>query len=46
MRSCADMVGNAYGLDEPEDCVDGGYVEAMLAEGVFGAWFHWPLVAD
>jgi signal transduction histidine kinase len=46
MRICADMVGNAYGLDEPEDCVDGGYLGAVLEGDVFGAWFHWPLVAD
>lgn len=46
LRICADMVGNAYGLDEPDDCVDGGYVGATLRGEVFGAWFHWPLVAD
>ena len=26
--------------------VDGGYVGAALRGEVFGAWFHWPLVAD
>ena len=46
LRICADMVGNAFGLDDPEECVDDGYVGALLADGGFGAWFHWPLVAD
>ena len=46
LRICADMVANAYGLDDPEDGVDDGYLGAMLVNGVFGAWFHWPLVAD
>jgi signal transduction histidine kinase len=43
---CADMVGNAFGVDDPEACDDEGYVGALLADGIFGAWFHWPLVAD
>ena len=30
----------------PEDCIDGGYLGAVLEGDVFGAWFHWPLVAD
>ncbi len=44
LRICADMVANAYGLDEPEDGLDEGYLGAMLVNDVFGAWFHWPLV--
>lgn len=47
LRICADMVGNAYGLDEPEDCAVGGYVGATLAgDELFGAWVHWPLARD
>ncbi len=46
LRICADMVGNAYGLDDPEEAVDGGYLGALLEGDVFGVWFHWPLVAD
>ncbi len=46
LRICADMVGNAYGVDDAEDCAEAGYVGAMVSDEVFGAWAHWPLAGD
>ncbi len=46
LRICADMVGNAYGVDDAEDCAAAGYVGALLGDGVFAAWAHWPLAGD
>ncbi len=46
LRICADMVGNAYGVDDAEECAEAGYVGALLGDGVFGAWAHWPLAGD
>jgi len=46
LRICADMVGNAFGVDDAEDCADAGYVGATMSDEVFGAWAHWPLAGD
>ncbi len=45
MRICADIVGNAYGLSNVKQCIQGGYVGAALVDAFFVNWFHWP-VAD
>ena len=39
----ADIVGNAYGLTEPEELVADGYIGTRIVEGSFMAWLHWPL---
>ncbi|HEU5011714.1 MAG TPA: ATP-binding protein [Roseiflexaceae bacterium] len=46
MRICADIVGNAYGVPDVEQCIQGGYVGAGLIDSFFVNWFHWPAVGD
>lgn len=39
----ADIVGNAYGLTEPEELVADGYIGTRIVDGSFVSWVHWPL---
>ncbi|KAI9000412.1 hypothetical protein DFJ74DRAFT_697665 [Hyaloraphidium curvatum] len=38
---CAEMVGEAYGVD-PEEAVEDGYVGAAVRGGALALWVHWP----
>lgn len=40
---CAEFVMNAYGLTSTSETLSGGYLGAMMTEGGFLAWFHWPM---
>lgn len=40
----AALVGEAFGLEGPEQAADLGYVGSRVTENGYIAWFHWPLV--
>lgn len=39
----ANIVGNAYGLTDPEELVADGYIGTRIVDGRFMTWLHWPL---
>lgn len=41
---CADLVGNAFGVPDPAQCLDDGYLGAAWLEDCLAAWFHWPIL--
>ena len=43
LANAAAFVAAAFGLDVPDDAVEGGYLGARLVEGRYLAWFHWPV---
>jgi K+-sensing histidine kinase KdpD len=43
---CTELVGNAYGLEPPQQAVAEGYVGADIVEDEFVSWVHWPAVHD
>ncbi len=42
LSSCAQIIGQVFGVDETELLVERGYVGATILENEFCAWFHWP----
>jgi signal transduction histidine kinase len=45
LKICVDFVSAAYGLVRREEVVRSGLVGAVVDEGWFVAWLHWPSVA-
>jgi signal transduction histidine kinase len=41
----SEFVANAFGLQAPDEAVAQRYVGAILFNGSFVIWFHWPIVA-
>lgn len=42
--SCAALVGEAFGLENPDQAVDLGYVGSRVTNNGYIAWLHWPIV--
>jgi hypothetical protein len=38
---CAEVVAACFGLEDPWEAVEKGYLGARLSDG-YHAWFHWP----
>jgi signal transduction histidine kinase len=41
---CADLVGNAFGVPDPIQGLDDGYLGAAWIEDRLATWFHWPIL--
>jgi hypothetical protein len=42
LANCAEIVADCFGLQQPTDAAQRGYVGAALHGDTFLAWFHWP----
>ncbi len=45
LKICIDFVAAAYGLVQREDVIASRLVGALVDDGWFVAWMHWPVVA-
>lgn len=43
LANCAGLVAAAYGQYGPREAVENGYLGARIHDGIFYAWFHWPV---
>jgi signal transduction histidine kinase len=41
---CVDLVGNAFGVPDPAQCLSDGYLGAAWIGDRLAAWFHWPIL--
>lgn len=44
LKASAALVGEAFGLEGPDQAVDLGYVGTRLTDSGYICWFHWPIV--
>lgn len=44
LNASAAIVGEAFGLDNPDQAIDLGYVGSRITENGYICWIHWPIV--
>ncbi|WP_029631857.1 histidine kinase [Zavarzinella formosa] len=42
LANCAEIVAACFGVDSPDQAVEEKYLGAVVEEGSYYAWFHWP----
>lgn len=46
LYTCAEIVGNSFGVSNAESAVKDGYIGAKLEDKKFFSWFHWPVLSN
>lgn len=46
LSASAALVGEAFGLEGPEQAIDLGYVGSRITENGYICWIHWPIAID